>query len=62
MRAGDASFHSGWTVHKALGNTSAQMREVMTVIWFADGLTVLEPANPAQAERPRHVAARPRAG
>jgi hypothetical protein len=25
------------------------MREVMTVIWFADGLTVLEPANSAQA-------------
>ncbi|KRB48164.1 MULTISPECIES: phytanoyl-CoA dioxygenase family protein [unclassified Terrabacter] len=49
MRAGDASFHSGWTVHKALGNSSSRMREVMTVIWFADGLSVLEPANPAQA-------------
>jgi ectoine hydroxylase-related dioxygenase (phytanoyl-CoA dioxygenase family) len=49
MRAGDASFHSGWTVHKALGNSSDRMREVMTVIWFADGLTVLDPANPAQA-------------
>jgi ectoine hydroxylase-related dioxygenase (phytanoyl-CoA dioxygenase family) len=49
MRAGDASFHSGWTVHKALGNSSDRMREVMTVIWFADGLTVLEPANSAQA-------------
>ena len=48
MRAGDASFHSGWTVHKALGNTSSEMREVMTVIWFADGLPVLEPANGAQ--------------
>lgn len=48
MQAGDASFHSGWTVHKALGNTSDRMREVMTVIWFADGLTVQEPANPAQ--------------
>jgi ectoine hydroxylase-related dioxygenase (phytanoyl-CoA dioxygenase family) len=49
MRAGDASFHSGWTVHQALGNTAGRMREVMTVIWFADGLSVLEPANPAQA-------------
>ncbi len=48
MQAGDASFHSGWTVHKALGNTSAAMREVMTVIWFADGLPVLDPANGAQ--------------
>jgi ectoine hydroxylase-related dioxygenase (phytanoyl-CoA dioxygenase family) len=49
MRAGDASFHSGWTVHRALGNSSAEMREVMTVIWYADGLPVLEPANDAQA-------------
>jgi hypothetical protein len=49
MRAGDASFHSGWTVHRALGNSAARMREVMTVIWYADGLPVLEPANDAQA-------------
>ena len=49
MQAGDASFHSGWTVHRALGNSSTAMREVMTVIWFADGLPVLEPANDAQA-------------
>jgi len=49
MQAGDASFHSGWTVHRALGNSSTAMREVMTVIWFADGLPVLEPANGAQA-------------
>ena len=48
MQAGDASFHSGWTVHRALGNTSLAMREVMTVIWFADGLPVLEPAKGAQ--------------
>jgi hypothetical protein len=49
MRAGDASFHSGWTVHRALGNTSSRMREVMTVIWFAEGLSVVGPANAAQA-------------
>lgn len=48
MRAGDASFHSGWTVHRALGNSSAEMRQVMTVIWFADGLSVQQPANSAQ--------------
>lgn len=60
MRAGDASFHSWWTVHRALGNSSTQMREVMTVIWFADGLPVLEPANPA-GERSCHLAPRPHA-
>ena len=49
MAAGDASFHSGWTVHKALPNDGDAAREVMTVIWFADGLPVLEPHNSAQA-------------
>ena len=48
MKAGDATFHSGWTVHKARPNESATLREVMTVIWFADGLTVQQPANSAQ--------------
>ncbi len=50
MNAGDATFHSGWTVHRALPNTSDRMRPVMTIIWFADGLTVREPANPVQGE------------
>ena len=48
MAAGDASFHAGWTVHKALPNDADAMRAVMTVIWFADGIEVQEPANPAQ--------------
>ena len=48
MRAGDATFHSGWTVHKAGGNTTETMRAVMTVIYFADGLAVREPTNPSQ--------------
>ncbi len=37
---GDASFHSGWTLHCAPGNETARMREVMTVIYFADGTRV----------------------
>ena len=48
MAAGDATFHGGWTLHRADENHSAIMREVMTVIWFADGLHVREPANRAQ--------------
>ena len=48
MRAGDATFHSGWTAHRAGPNVTDTMREVMTVIWFADGEEVLEPANTAQ--------------
>ncbi len=41
--AGDASFHSGWTLHHAPANTSRIMREVMTIIYFADKTKVLEP-------------------
>ena len=40
MKAGDATFHSGWTLHGAPGNSSSQMREVMTIIYFADGVRV----------------------
>jgi len=43
MAAGDATFHAGWTLHRALPNTSNQLREVMTIICFADGSRLLEP-------------------
>ena len=43
MAAGDATFHAGWTLHRAMPNTSNQMREVMTIIFFADGSRLLEP-------------------
>jgi len=48
MRAGDASFHMGWTLHRANPNVTAHDREVMTVIWFADGARVVEPTNDGQ--------------
>ena len=37
MAAGDATFHTGWTLHRAPPNTSPKTREVMTIIWYADG-------------------------
>ena len=43
--AGDATFHSGRTVHAARANRSARRREVMTIIYFADGARVIEPDN-----------------
>lgn len=46
MRAGDATFHSGWTLHMAPGNRTQTMREVMTIIYYADGATISEPDNP----------------
>ncbi|MEH0152594.1 phytanoyl-CoA dioxygenase family protein [Limibacter armeniacum] len=41
--AGDATFHYGWTMHYAPGNIGNRMREVMTVIYFADGAKVTQP-------------------
>jgi ectoine hydroxylase-related dioxygenase (phytanoyl-CoA dioxygenase family) len=40
LAAGDATFHGGWTLHSAGPNPSRQTREVMTVIYFADGARV----------------------
>jgi hypothetical protein len=37
---GDATFHAGWTLHRAPPNRTDRMREVMTVIYFADGTRV----------------------
>lgn len=45
MKAGDASFHSGWTLHGAPGNPTPNMREVMTIIYFADGTRVTDPGD-----------------
>jgi len=48
MKAGDATFHYGTTLHKAPGNSSSAMREVMTIIYFADQARVTQPVNDAQ--------------
>jgi ectoine hydroxylase-related dioxygenase (phytanoyl-CoA dioxygenase family) len=48
MSAGDATFHGGWTLHKASSNSSSITRDVMTVIYFASDLMVLEPTNEPQ--------------
>lgn len=46
MQAGDATFHSGWTLHYAPGNQSGSVREIMTIIYYADGAEICEPDNP----------------
>lgn len=48
MKAGDATFHYGWTMHCAPGNPTQQTREVMTVIYIADGCRVIEPDTKAR--------------
>ena len=42
MKAGDATFHRGWTLHRAPPNPTNLMRSVMTVIWYADQTKVSE--------------------
>jgi ectoine hydroxylase-related dioxygenase (phytanoyl-CoA dioxygenase family) len=46
MRAGDATFHSGWTLHGAPANETKTMRCVMTIIYFADDTRVGALDNP----------------
>ena len=48
LRAGDATFHAGWTLHSAGPNPSSRLRAVMTVIYMADGIEVAAVANPYQ--------------
>ncbi len=43
LKAGDATFHAGWTVHSSHPNTSGRTREVLTVIYYADGTRILQP-------------------
>lgn len=45
MKGGDTTWHYGWTLHNAPGNNTDQTREVMTVIYFADGAKVTNQIN-----------------
>lgn len=47
-RLGEASFHSGWTFHRASPNRSGTARRVMTVIYMDADITVSEPVNDSQ--------------
>ena len=43
FEVGEVSFHSGWTFHHTGANTSDRARAVMTVIYMADGIRLIEP-------------------
>ena len=45
LEAGDATFHSGWTLHSAGPNQTETVREAMTIIYYPDGTRILEPDN-----------------
>jgi ectoine hydroxylase-related dioxygenase (phytanoyl-CoA dioxygenase family) len=47
LRAGDATFHNGWTLHSAPANNSDRARRIMTVVYYADGVrTYADMGNP----------------
>ncbi len=46
--AGDATFHTGGTIHSAGANQSNRTREVLTIIYYAADARVAEPANENQ--------------
>jgi len=48
LQGGDATWHYGWTLHSAPGNASGITREVITIIYFADGASVTTPQNEHQ--------------
>ena len=43
QHAGEASFHSGWTFHRADGNSTEQPRKVMTAIYMDKDIRMIEP-------------------
>jgi ectoine hydroxylase-related dioxygenase (phytanoyl-CoA dioxygenase family) len=43
MAVGDATFHSGFTLHSAKANPSKQTRPVLTVIYVAGGTRIMDP-------------------
>jgi ectoine hydroxylase-related dioxygenase (phytanoyl-CoA dioxygenase family) len=47
-RLGDASFHLGWTFHRASPNNSECARRVMTVIYMDAQIRVTRPINDSQ--------------
>lgn len=51
LEPGDATFHTGWTVHSAGRNHTDELRTVMTVIYFADGARVTEPTPQQELDR-----------
>jgi ectoine hydroxylase-related dioxygenase (phytanoyl-CoA dioxygenase family) len=48
MRAGDATFHAGWTLHSASANRGERAREASAVSYYADGAYVMKELTPTR--------------
>jgi hypothetical protein len=42
MKVGDVSFHASWALHRAMGNSTPQVRQVIAVIYFEDGAALYD--------------------
>jgi ectoine hydroxylase-related dioxygenase (phytanoyl-CoA dioxygenase family) len=56
MQPGDVSVHHGFTIHGALPNRTAVLREVVALHFFADGMRVADPDNEARTRLLEHLA------
>src|SRR5450631_3232684 len=48
FQLGEVSFHSGWTFHRAGGNSTDHPRRVMTVIYMDEDMRLVAPKNKNQ--------------
>jgi hypothetical protein len=46
MKAGDATFHAGWMLHSALGNSSGTTREAAAISYYPEGTYVWKDLTP----------------
>ena len=51
FQLGEASFHSGWTFHRAGPNRTAEPRSVMTIIYMDRDMRLAAPSSGQQADR-----------
>ena len=42
MGVGDVSFHASWALHRAMGNSTPEVRQVIAVIYFEDGAALYD--------------------
>ncbi|WP_068776326.1 phytanoyl-CoA dioxygenase family protein [Paenibacillus sp. FJAT-26967] len=40
---GDITLHAGWTLHDAPANETAETREAMTIMYYEDGASIINP-------------------
>ncbi|MDM5335856.1 phytanoyl-CoA dioxygenase family protein [Fictibacillus enclensis] len=45
LQAGDATFHSGWTLHYAPKNNTSLLREVITIVYYDADAKIINPSN-----------------